>query len=102
MLPETMPETTPETMPETAPETVTITLKLFAIYQEALGTSERTMTLPVGTTAGDVRDRLLTKHPNLSPWRDLTRFGINLQFAAADTPLQEGDELVLIPPVSGG
>ncbi len=89
-------------MPETIPKTITITLKLFAIYQEALGVPEKMMTLPVGTTAGEVRDRLLTEHPNLSPWRDLTRFGINLQFVEPDTPLQEGDELVLIPPVSGG
>jgi sulfur-carrier protein len=84
------------------PETITITLKLFAVYQEALGLPEQVLSLPVGTTAGEVRDRLLTEHPQLAPWRDLTRFGINLQFAEADTPLQEGDELVLIPPVSGG
>ncbi len=83
-------------------ETITITLKLFAIYQETLGLPEKTLTLPVGTTAGEVRDRLLTEYPTLVPWRELTRFGINLQFAKADTPLQPGDELVLIPPVSGG
>ncbi|MEQ8961643.1 MAG: MoaD/ThiS family protein, partial [Coleofasciculus sp. C2-GNP5-27] len=35
-------------------------------------------------------------------WRDLTRFGINLQFVEPDTILQAGDEVVLIPPVSGG
>ena len=83
-------------------ETITITLKLFAVYQETLGVSEKALTLPVGTTAGEVCDRLLTDHPALSRWRDLTRFGINLQFVPADTPLQAGDELVLIPPVSGG
>lgn len=83
-------------------ETMTITLKLFAVYQETLGLPEKKLTLPVGTTAGEVRDRLLAQHPSLAPWRDLTRFGINLQFAEADTPLQAGDELVLIPPVSGG
>ena len=83
-------------------ETITITLKLFAVYQETLGLAEKTLTLPVGTTAGEVRDRLLAEYPSLSPWRDLTRFGINLQFAKAETPLQAGDELVLIPPVSGG
>ena len=95
-------EFVPEIVPEIMPETITITLKLFAIYREALGVPEQTITLPVGTTAGEVCDRILTEHPHLSRWRDLTRFGINLQFAAADTPLQEGDELVLIPPVSGG
>lgn len=81
---------------------ITVTLKLFAIYQETLGTAEKVLTVPAGTTAGDVRDRLLTEHPSLCQWKDLTRFGINLQFVEANRPLQEGDELVLIPPVSGG
>ncbi|MEO0014768.1 MAG: hypothetical protein RLZZ535_3157, partial [Cyanobacteriota bacterium] len=35
-------------------------------------------------------------------WRDVTRFGINLQFVESATALQDGDEIVLIPPVSGG
>lgn len=83
-------------------ETITITLKLFAIYQETLGLPEKTLTLPAGTTAGDVLKQLLTEHPSLAQWRDLTRFGVNLQFVEADTDLQHGDELVLIPPVSGG
>ncbi|MFK8186064.1 MAG: MoaD/ThiS family protein [Phormidesmis sp.] len=83
-------------------ETMTITLKLFAIYQETLGIPEKTLTLPVGTTAGEVRDRLIAEHPNLAKWKDLTRFGINLQFSDATTALTDGDELVLIPPVSGG
>ncbi len=81
---------------------ITITLKLFAVYQETVGVSEKAMILPSGTTAGGVRDRLIADHPTLSAWKDLTRFGINLQFAEDSTPLQNGDELVLIPPVSGG
>lgn len=83
-------------------ETITIKLKLFAVYQETLGRSEKEMVLPIGTTAGEVRDRLITDYPTLSNWKDLTRFGINLQFATASTHLKDGDELVLIPPVSGG
>ncbi|KPQ36385.1 MAG: molybdopterin synthase sulfur carrier subunit [Phormidesmis priestleyi Ana] len=83
-------------------DNITVTLKLFAIYQETLGTAEKVLTVPAGTTAGDVRDRLITEHPSLSQWKDLTRFGINLQFVEANRSLQEGDELVLIPPVSGG
>lgn len=82
--------------------TITITLKLFAVYQETLGIPEKAMSLPAGTTAGEVRDRLIKSHPSLAQWKDLTRFGINLQFADENTALQDGDELVLIPPVSGG
>ena len=85
-----------------AAEEITITLKLFAVYQEVLGAAEQVMVLPVGMTAGGVRDRLITDYPDLAQWKEVTRFGINLQFVAADTPLKDGDELVLIPPVSGG
>ncbi|MEL6602321.1 MAG: MoaD/ThiS family protein [Cyanobacteria bacterium J06614_10] len=83
-------------------DTISITLKLFAAYQETIGVPEKTLQLPANTTAADVRDRLIASHPALAQWKDLTRFGINLQFVEADTPLQDGDELVLIPPVSGG
>ena len=31
-----------------------------------------------------------------------THFGVNLDFVPGDTLLQPGDEVVLIPPVSGG
>ncbi|MEM1280685.1 MAG: MoaD/ThiS family protein [Cyanobacteria bacterium P01_H01_bin.152] len=81
---------------------IRITVKLFAAYQDAYGQPELTLELPTGATVADVRDRLLTDHPELEPWRDLTRFGVNLQFVEPDTALQSGDEVVLIPPVSGG
>jgi molybdopterin synthase sulfur carrier subunit len=82
--------------------TITITVKLFAVYQEAYGVPELTLEMPVGATVAGVRDRLLAEHPELAQWRDVTRFGINLQFVDPETPLTEGDEVVLIPPVSGG
>lgn len=81
---------------------ITVTVKLFAIYQDAYGTPEVQWPFPVGTTVGAVLDRALAEHPRLEPWRDRTRLGLNLQFVADDTPLHDGDEVVLIPPVSGG
>lgn len=81
---------------------IAITVKLFAAYQDAYGQPELSLELPEGATVADVRDRLLTEHPELEKWRDLTRFGVNLQFVDADTSLHAGDEVVLIPPVSGG
>jgi molybdopterin synthase sulfur carrier subunit len=81
---------------------ITITVKLFAAYQEAYGQPDLTLTLPAQTPVSAVRDRLISEHPTLEQWRDLTRFGVNFQFVAPETPLQDGDEVVLIPPVSGG
>jgi sulfur-carrier protein len=81
---------------------IQVHLKLFAVYQEALGISELQQQLPIGTTAGEALDQLLAQHPNLAKWRSVTRLGVNLNFVEPDTELADGDELVLIPPVSGG
>lgn len=81
---------------------IKVTVKLFAAYQEAYGVPELALEFPPETPVAAVRDRLITEHPELAPWRDITRFGVNLQFVEPDTRLQNGDEVVLIPPVSGG
>jgi molybdopterin synthase sulfur carrier subunit len=82
--------------------TIKITIKLFAAYQEAYGVPELVLEFPENTPVVAVRDRLIAEHPELSQWRDVTRFGVNLIFVEPDTILQDGDEVVLIPPVSGG
>ncbi len=92
----------PSTASQNTESKVTVTVKLFAAYQEACGVPELSMELAAGTGVAAVRDRLIANHPQLAQWRDLTRFGVNLTFVTADTPLQDGDEVVLIPPVSGG
>jgi molybdopterin synthase sulfur carrier subunit len=81
---------------------VTITVKLFAAYQESYAVPELKLQVAEGTSVAAVCDRLIADHPELEQWRDVTRFGVNLQFVDPDTVLQEGDEVVLIPPVSGG
>ncbi len=81
---------------------IKIKVKLFAIYQEAFETPELDLVFPQQTTVSDVLKTLLEKKPYLSKWQDVTRFGVNLQFVTPDTALKDGDEIVLIPPVSGG
>ena len=81
---------------------IEVKVKLFAIYQEAFETPELELVFPQQTTVGNVLETLIIQKPYLSKWREVTRFGVNLQFVEPDTPLQDGDEVVLIPPVSGG
>lgn len=81
---------------------ITVTVKLFAAYQEAYQQSELVLEFPPQTPAIAVLEHLISQHPELKKWQSLTRFGINLQFVAPDTFLVDGDEVVLIPPVSGG
>ncbi len=81
---------------------INVTIKLFAAYQEVYGTSELKLSFSRPTTVGETLDYLIQEKPELEKWRDVTRFGVNLQFVAAETVINDGDEIVLIPPVSGG
>lgn len=81
---------------------IAITVKLFAAYQEAYCVSELMLNFPHDTPVSAVLERLIQERPELEQWRNLTRFGVNLQFVEPNTILKDGDEVVLIPPVSGG
>ncbi|WP_299488258.1 MoaD/ThiS family protein [Acaryochloris sp. IP29b_bin.137] len=81
---------------------ITITVKLFAAYQEVIGSPEIELKLPAGSTVQQVGEYFWAQYPALEPLRTVTNFGVNLNFVPGDTPLQQGDEVVLIPPVSGG
>ncbi|HIK29105.1 MAG: MoaD/ThiS family protein [Oscillatoriaceae bacterium SKW80] len=81
---------------------ITVTVKLFAAYQEAYGVPELRLEFPANTSVSAVLAYLIAEKPQLECWRDVTGFGVNLEFVSSDTVLHDGDEVVLIPPVSGG
>lgn len=81
---------------------IKVKVKLFAVYQEAFGTPELDLLFPIDTSVENVLQLLIEQKPQLAKWQEVTRFGVNLQFVDANTLLQDGDEIVLIPPVSGG
>jgi len=81
---------------------IKVKIKLFAIYQEVFDTSELELLFPAETKVRNVLQTLIKQKPQLAQWQEVTKFGVNLQFVTADTVLKDGDEVVLIPPVSGG
>lgn len=83
-------------------DSITVNVKLFAAYQDAYGTPELSLDLPQGATVEQVCDRILRDRPQLAPLKSITQFGVNLEFVSPDTIVKNGDEIVLIPPVSGG
>lgn len=83
-------------------DVIQITVKLFAAYQEAVGLPELSIELPAGSQVACVGDYLRSHYPTLTPLKAVTQFGVNLEFVEAERVLQAGDEVVLIPPVSGG
>jgi molybdopterin synthase sulfur carrier subunit len=81
---------------------IKVKVKLFAIYQETLAKDELELQIPPQTPVIGVLERLVAEKAQLKQWLNLTRFGVNCQFVEPDTILQDGDEVVFIPPVSGG
>jgi molybdopterin converting factor subunit 1 len=74
-----------------------VTVRLFAMLRERAGASEVTLELPDGARVRDALDSL----------GDLARglplvMAVNREYAPEDQVLDAGDELALIPPVSGG
>jgi molybdopterin synthase sulfur carrier subunit len=81
---------------------IAVKVKLFAIYQEVSHCSEINLNLALNTPVKAILDLMIQEYPELEKWRNLTRFGVNCQFVEPDYLLQNNDEIVLIPPVSGG
>jgi sulfur-carrier protein len=83
-------------------DSISIQVKLFAIYQEVLGAGQIERQVSIGTSVGQVLAQIIDQYPVLAPWQAVTRLGVNFQFVPPETVLVAGDEVVLIPPVSGG
>lgn len=81
---------------------MTIRVRLFAMQRELAGTRQLELGLPAGSTIEDAWRALVERFPGFAPGRPSVRFAHNGGYAPAETPLADGDEVALIPPVSGG
>ena len=79
-----------------------VRVRLFASLREAVGRSELDLDLPEGATADDAWQALARDHTALASRRARLTAAVNRRYALFDTPLHDGDELVFVPPVSGG
>jgi molybdopterin synthase catalytic subunit/molybdopterin converting factor small subunit len=74
-----------------------VSIRLFAGLRERAGTGARTLHLSDGATLGDVWPLL-----GLGDEPAGLLYAVNKRYAEAETALADGDEVALIPPVSGG
>ena len=81
---------------------IAVRVRLFAIQRELAGTREVRLTLPDGSDVEAAWSALVAAHPVLSPGRASLRFARNGDYAEPTTVLADGDEVAMIPPVSGG
>jgi len=81
---------------------IRVRARLFAVQRELAGRREVPLDLASGATVEDAWSALVAQVPVLAPGRSSVRFARNGDYADPDTALADGDELAVIPPVSGG
>ena len=79
-----------------------VRVRLFASLREAASRSESHLDLPEGATAEAAWQALAGELPALAQRRPSLAVAVNRAYASFETVLRDADEVVFIPPVSGG
>src|SRR5216117_3425335 len=78
-----------------------VLVRLFASYREAAGVGQIELDLPPGAKVKDAIFNILKDHPLIAEGRQVV-IARNHEYVTPEEPLADGDEVALIPPVSGG
>jgi len=89
-------------MQRTTDQRVKVSVRLFALYRERAGLGELSLELDPGATVSQLIGEVRRIYPNLAPPTVDIVAAVNAEYAAPDLVLSDGDDVALIPPVSGG
>ncbi len=79
-----------------------IRLRMFAILRDRSGVAEAEIELADGATVAAAMEEAGRRFEGIAELLPRTAGAVNLCYAKPATVLHDGDELALIPPVSGG
>lgn len=74
---------------------------LFGAAADQAGVRETTLTAN-GVTLNELWSMLMLEYPALSPMRGTLAFAVNGEYAKGEEMVAAGDEVAVLPPVSGG
>lgn len=81
---------------------MTIKLLFFAALREAVGHAALTKEISGTMTAAEVFLQVQKEYPQAARFAGAISFAVNGDYAAPEVELKHGDELALLPPISGG
>jgi len=79
-----------------------VRLLFFASLKDIVGSRQLQLDLPRGATVDDLLTRLEAKYPRMKEYRPVVLTAVNEEYVDQRTPIQDGDEVAIFPPVSGG
>ena len=77
-------------------------VRLFARLSELAGVRETEVELGEGLSVSDLFQALCSRYPELGDYEGRLMFAVNAEYVDSTHPLRGGEEVALIPPVSGG
>ena len=81
---------------------IEVRVRAFASLRERLGITETVLSLPDGATVADLLAAIEAGRPELNFKTLRFTVAVNRKYSPSEQPLVHGDEVALIPPVSGG
>lgn len=79
-----------------------VTVLFFGALKDVVECASTTIEFPDETTVSSVLDRCLSMNPALEKFKGSLAIAVNQQYAGLQTVVRNGDEVALLPPVSGG
>ncbi len=79
-----------------------IKVAYFGVLRDLAGRNRETVELPDGARLKELYSDLQERTPGLSKFGNSLAMSINCEYARLDSALHDGDEVALLPPVSGG
>src|ERR1700704_3458282 len=83
-------------------QTIKVRVLFFGAARDLVAQSETDLQLSSHLTAEQAFEVVLTNYPDLRRFGRSLLFAVNQEYAPRDRRIQDGDELGLFPPVSGG
>jgi len=82
--------------------TIHITILYFAGSRDATGVKMESLELPKNTSIKGLLSRLSITHPKIRDMLNIIHISVNYKVVGKDTVLNDGDEVAILPPISGG
>lgn len=82
--------------------TMHVRVLFFGILKDVLGRDADALSLADGATVHDLLAHYVSISPRVNDHLRSMAISVNQEFASATAPLRDGDEVALLPPVSGG
>jgi molybdopterin converting factor subunit 1 len=81
---------------------VKLNVLYFATLRDKAGVREEQFEIASNATLADLKHQIIDRHPEIAQAMETSTYAVNRELAIDNQELQDGDEIALFPPVSGG